>query len=200
MPRTCLSATEPGFLMAASICSADNRQNMAILEILHFPDPRLRESTRAVTVFDDALSTFIDDMFETMYDAPGVGLAATQVGDRRRLAVMDCSEQRDERIVMCNPEILWQEELETVDEGCLSVPEHTDKVKRYARVRFAAQDRNGQRYEMDVEDLLAQCVQHELAHLDGGLYIDQLSRLKRERIRRKLAKAARQNVAAANDE
>lgn len=173
---------------------------MAILEILHFPDTRLREHTEPVTVFDDTLSRFIDDMFETMYDAPGVGLAATQVGDTRRVAVMDCSEDRDERIVMCNPEILWQEDLETVDEGCLSVPEHYDKVKRYARLRFAAQDRNGERYEMDAEGLLAQCVQHELAHLDGGLYIDQLSRLKRERIRRKLAKAARQQPTAESDE
>lgn len=200
MPRPWLSAIETGFLMAAPICNADDQQNMAILEILHFPDPRLRENTRPVTVFDDALSTFIDDMFETMYDAPGVGLAATQVGDTRRIAIMDCSDDRNERIVMCNPEILWQEDLETVDEGCLSVPEHTDRVKRYARLRFAAQDRNGERYEMDAEDLLAQCVQHELAHLDGGLYIDQLSRLKRERIRRKLVKAARQTASADRDE
>lgn len=172
---------------------------MAILEILHFPDPRLREVTRPVTAFDQALSDFIDDMFETMYDAPGVGLAATQVGDSRRLAVMDCSEDKTDRIVMCNPEIVWQDELETVDEGCLSVPDHYDRIKRYARVRFAAHDRHGERYEMDADGLLAQCVQHELAHLDGGLYIDQLSRLKRERIRRKLAKAARQgsNEAAA---
>ncbi|MES1941181.1 peptide deformylase [Salinisphaera sp. T5B8] len=173
---------------------------MAILEILHFPDPRLRERTEPITVFDDALSRFIDDMFDTMYDAPGVGLASTQVGDTRRVAVMDCSEDRNERIVMCNPEILWAEDLETVDEGCLSVPDHYDKVKRHARIRFAAQDRHGERYEMDAEGLLAQCVQHELAHLDGGLYIDQLSRLKRERIRRKLAKAARQQAATESDE
>ena len=172
---------------------------MAILEILHFPDPRPRERTEPVTVFDETLSQFIDDMFETMYDAPGVGLAATQVGDTRRVAVMDCSEERNEQIVMCNPEILSAEDLETVDEGCLSVPDHYDKVKRYARVRFAAQDRHGERYEMEAEGLLAQCVQHELAHLDGGLYIDQLSRLKRERIRRKLAKAARQQPATESD-
>ena len=172
---------------------------MAILEILHFPDPRLRERTEPVTVFDETLSRFIDDMFETMYDAPGVGLAATQVGDTRRVAVMDCSEERNEQIVMCNPEILSAEDLETVDEGCLSVPDHYDKVKRYARVRFAAQDRHGERYEMEAEGLLAQCVQHELAHLDGGLYIDQLSRLKRERIRRKLAKAARRQPATESD-
>ncbi|ROO24627.1 peptide deformylase [Salinisphaera orenii MK-B5] len=171
---------------------------MAILEILHFPDPRLRETTEPVTQFDAALSAFVDDMFETMYDAPGVGLAATQVGDTRRVAVMDCSDDRSGRIVMCNPRILSQEAPEVVDEGCLSVPEHYDRVERYTWVRFAAQDRDGEHFEMEAEGLLAQCVQHELAHLDGGLYIDKLSRLKRERIRRKLAKAAR-HAAEAGD-
>ena len=164
---------------------------MAILEILHFPDPRLRETTEEITVFDDALRAFIDDMFETMYDAPGVGLAATQVGDTRRVAVMDCSEDKNERIVMCNPRILWAEDEQVVDEGCLSVPDHYDRVTRATRLGFAAQDRDGQAYEMEAEGLLAQCVQHELAHLDGGLYIDKLSRLKRERIRRKMAKTAK---------
>lgn len=164
---------------------------MAILEILHFPDPRLRETTEEITVFDDALRAFIDDMFETMYDAPGVGLAATQVGDTRRVAVMDCSDDKNERIVMCNPRILWAEDEQVVDEGCLSVPDHYDRVTRATRLGFAAQDRDGQAYEMEAEGLLAQCVQHELAHLDGGLYIDKLSRLKRERIRRKMAKTAK---------
>ncbi|WP_348762139.1 peptide deformylase [uncultured Salinisphaera sp.] len=164
---------------------------MAILEILHFPDPRLRETTKEITVFDDALRAFIDDMFETMYDAPGVGLAATQVGDTRRVAVMDCSDDKNERIVMCNPRILWAEDEQVVDEGCLSVPDHYDRVTRATRLGFAAQDRDGQAYEMEAEGLLAQCVQHELAHLDGGLYIDKLSRLKRERIRRKMAKTAK---------
>lgn len=164
---------------------------MAILDILHFPDPRLRKVTAPVTVFDEALSRFLDDMFETMYDAPGVGLASTQVGDGRRMAVMDCSEDKNERIVMCNPRILWAEGEELVDEGCLSVPDHYDRVLRATRLRFAAQDRNGDSYEMEAEGLLAQCVQHELAHLDGGLYIDQLSRLKQDRIRRKLTKSAK---------
>ncbi len=118
---------------------------MAILEILHFPDPRLREVTDPITVFDDELSRFIDDMFETMYDAPGVGLAATQVGDTRRVAVMDCSEDKSQRLVMCNPRILWSEDEEVVDEGCLSVPEHYDRVTRATRLRFAAQDRDGTR-------------------------------------------------------
>ena len=164
---------------------------MAILEILHFPDPRLREQTQSIEVFDQALSDFIDDMFDTMYDAPGVGLAATQVGDMRRVAVMDCSEDKNERIVMCNPVITDWRELETVDEGCLSVPDHYDKVKRYAWVAFEARDRDGTPYTMEAEGLLAQCVQHETAHLDGQLYIDKLSRLKRDRIRRKLAKTRR---------
>jgi peptide deformylase len=164
---------------------------MAILEILHFPDPRLRKTAAPVTVFDAALARFIDDLFETMYAAPGVGLAAIQVGDTRRVAVMDCSEEKNERIVMCNPRILWSEDEEEVDEGCLSVPDHTDRVRRAMRLRVAAADRDGSAYEMEAEGLWAQCVQHELAHLDGGLYIDQLSRLKRERIRRKLTKAAR---------
>lgn len=171
---------------------------MAILEILHFPDPRLREITRPVSSFDDALSRFIDDMFETMYAAPGVGLAATQVGDRRRVAVMDCSEDKNEPVVMCNPRILWAEEPETIEEGCLSVPDHYDRVTRHTRLRFAAQDRDGTPYEMDAEGLRAQCVQHELAHLDGGLYVDKLSRLKRERIRRKLVKAAKRATSDAS--
>lgn len=166
---------------------------MAILDILHFPEPRLRQVTEPITVFDDALSRFIDDMFETMYDAPGVGLAATQVGDGRRVAVMDCSEDKTERIVMCNPRILWAEQEDVVEEGCLSVPDHYDKVARAQRLCFAAQDRDGSEYEMEAEGLLAQCVQHELAHLDGGLYIDKLSRLKQDRIRRKLVKAARRS-------
>lgn len=169
---------------------------MAILEILHFPDPRLREVGQSIEVFDAALSEFIDDMFETMYDAPGVGLAATQVGVAQRVAVMDCAEDKNEPIVMCNPEILDARDLETVDEGCLSVPEHYDKVKRYDWVAFKAQDRDGTPYEMEVEGLLAQCVQHETSHLDGGLYIDKLSRLKRDRIRRKLVKAQRQAAQA----
>lgn len=165
---------------------------MAVLEILHFPDPRLREIAAPVEDIDQELQTFIDDLFETMYDAPGVGLAATQVGVPQRVAVMDCSEDKDDPIVMINPEIVSQAEPETVDEGCLSVPDHYDRVTRYRQVRFAALDRDGNRYERDADGLLAQCVQHEIAHLDGGLYIDQLSRLKRDRIRRRLEKARRQ--------
>lgn len=165
---------------------------MAILDILHFPDTRLREIAAPVEQFDQSLQTLVDDMFETMYDAPGVGLAATQVGIAKRVAVMDCSEAKDMPIVMVNPEILTGEQPLEIEEGCLSVPEHYDTVTRYDKVRFAALDRHGEAYEMDAEDLLAQCVQHEIGHLDGGLYIDQLSKLKRQRVRRKLEKAKRQ--------
>lgn len=169
---------------------------MAVLEILHFPDPRLREIAQPIENIDRSLQDFIDDLFETMYDAPGVGLAATQVGVARRVAVMDCSEDKNEPIVMINPEIVAREEPLVVDEGCLSVPEHYDRVTRHKRVTLRAQDRHGEPYELEAEDLLAQCIQHEIDHLDGGLYIDQLSRLKRERIRRRLEKARRQAVKA----
>lgn len=166
---------------------------MALLTILHHPDPRLRQKARPVERFDRELQRLIDDMFETMYEAPGVGLAATQVGIALRLAVMDCSreEGKTEPIVMANPQILDPQEPEIMDEGCLSVPGFSDKVQRYNRLRLRAQDRHGQPFELDAEGLLAQCVQHEIDHLEGKLYIDYLSALKRERIRKKLEKAAR---------
>jgi len=169
---------------------------MALLEILHFPDPRLRELAQPIEDIDQTLQTFIDDMFETMYDAPGVGLAATQVGVAKRVAVMDCSEKKDQPIVMINPEIISSEEPVKTDEGCLSVPDHYDNVTRFKRVKWRAQDRDGKTYEAEAEGLLAQCVQHEIGHLDGGLYIDKLSRLKRERIRRKFEKRAKQEDSA----
>lgn len=167
---------------------------MAILEILHHPDPRLRETAQPIDGIDDELQTFIDDMFETMYAAPGVGLAATQVGVAKRVAVMDCSEDKDQPIVMINPEIIASEDAVTVEEGCLSVPDHYDSVTRYKRVVWRATDRDGSDYEAEAEGLLAQCVQHEISHLDGGLYIDQLSRLKQGRIRRKLEKAQKREA------
>lgn len=162
---------------------------MAILEILHFPDPRLRAKALPIEAIDRRLLRFIDDMIETMYAAPGVGLAATQVGVAKRVAVMDCSEEKNQPIVMINPEIVSCGEPALIDEGCLSVPDHYDQVTRCKQVRLRAQDRTGKTFEMEAEDLLAQCIQHEVAHLDGGLYIDQLSRLKQERIRRKIEKA-----------
>jgi peptide deformylase len=164
---------------------------MAILEILHHPDPRLRERARPVGAIDGEIHQLIDDMFETMYAAPGVGLAATQVGIAKRVAVMDCSENKDQRIVMINPEILGQDEAVEVEEGCLSVPGFSDNVSRYRRVKLRALDRDGKPFELDAEGLLAQCIQHEIGHLNGQLYIDLLSELKRERITSKLRKEQR---------
>ena len=169
---------------------------MAILTILHHPDPRLRQVARPVARIDQSTQRLIDDMFETMYAAPGVGLAATQVGIAQRIAVMDCAADRSqpEPRVMINPEILETSEPEEVTEGCLSVPEHQDKLERYKKVRVRALDRDGKAYELDAEGLLAQCIQHEVDHLNGKLYIDYLSALKRTRITKKLKKAARQEA------
>jgi peptide deformylase len=163
---------------------------MAILPILHHPDPRLRQKTAPVARFDASLQQLIEDLFQTMYAAPGVGLAANQVGVLLRLAVMDCSEHHDQPVVMVNPEVLEAQQREDMEEGCLSVPDTREKIRRYSRVRLRAQDRNGDPYELEAEGLMAQCIQHEIDHLNGKLYIDYLSSLKRERIRRQLRKAA----------
>ncbi len=162
---------------------------MALLPILQHPDPRLRQKTRTVTVFDSKLQTLIDDLFETMYAAPGVGLAANQCGVQLRLAVMDCSEDKTQPLVLVNPEIVSSDERQEMEEGCLSVPDIRDTVPRFNKVRARAFDRHGQPFELDGEGLMAQCIQHEIDHLDGKLYIDYLSSLKRERIRKKLLKA-----------
>ena len=161
---------------------------MALLPILHHPDPRLRQKAKKVERFDAALKRLIEDMFETMYAAPGVGLAATQVGIAQRVAVMDCSREEGVRepIAMVNPEIIEQVDAVEVDEGCLSVPGVSDNLKRFSRVKARAQDRNGQWFELEADGLLAQCIQHEIDHLDGKLYIDRLSSLKRERLLKRL--------------
>lgn len=164
---------------------------MAIMEILHFPDPRLREKALPLTEVDDDLRRLVDDMFETMYEAPGVGLAAIQVGIAKRIAVMDVSEEKSEPRVLINPEILWLDEEIEVQEGCLSVPGHYDNIQRFARCKVRAMDLDEATYEMEAEGLLAQCIQHEVDHLNGRLYIDQLSELKRSRIRKKIAKEQR---------
>ncbi|HEY0973276.1 MAG TPA: peptide deformylase [Solimonas sp.] len=163
---------------------------MALLQILHHPDPRLRQKAQPVTAFGADLQQLIDDMFETMYDAPGVGLAATQVGIAQRLAVMDCSEDKakPQPMVIINPEILEPADLQDMEEGCLSVPGVADKVARYNRLRLRALDRHGQPFELEAEGLMAQAVQHEIDHLDGKLYLDRLSSLKRERLLKKLRK------------
>ena len=166
---------------------------MALLTILQEPDPRLRIKAKPVTVFDAALKQLIDDLFETMYDAPGVGLAATQVGVNLRLAVMDCAREGEppQKIVFINPEIVDPSDRQEMEEGCLSVPDLRDKVPRYNKLVMKALDADGKPFTLEAEGLLAQAVQHEIDHLDGKLYIDYLSPLKRERYKKKRAKATR---------
>ena len=165
---------------------------MAVLDILEFPDPRLRTVAEPVTVFDDALSRLIDDMFETMYDAPGIGLAATQVDVHKRLLVIDISEDRSQPLVFINPEVtVLDPETAEYDEGCLSVPGFYETVVRPQHIRVVASGRDGERFTMDPEGLLAVCIQHEIDHLDGKLFVDYLSSLKRGRIRKKLEKQHR---------
>ena len=164
---------------------------MALLPILHFPDPRLRQKAKPVTQFDAALSRLVDDMFDTMYAAPGIGLAATQVNVQLRLVVIDVSDEKTDPRVFVNPEILESRGEEEMDEGCLSVPGFYETVRRADWVCVRALDRHGQPFELETDGLLAVCIQHELDHLDGKLFVDYLSSLKRDRIRRKLEKEAR---------
>src|SRR5580704_7849281 len=171
-------------------------RTMALRTILEFPDPRLRTRASPVTQFDAALGTLIEDMLETMYAAPGIGLAATQVDVHKRLIVIDLSKEHNEPLVLINPEILAREGEAQSEEGCLSVPGIFDEVKRAARVRVRALDRNGQTFERDFDDVLAVCIQHEMDHLEGRLFVDYLSDLKRERIRKKLEKERKERAAS----
>lgn len=164
---------------------------MAILDILHFPDPRLRNLAKPVREVDSQVRKLIDDMFDTMYQAPGIGLAAIQVNVPQRVITIDISEEKNQPLVLVNPEILEKDGVEEMSEGCLSVPGYYENVKRAERIRFRALDRNGEPYEMAADGLLAVCVQHEIDHLDGKLFVDYLSSLKRQRIRKKLEKEAR---------
>lgn len=173
---------------------------MAKLEILHFPDPRLRTVAEPVAEVDDALRALIDDMFETMYEAPGIGLAATQVNVHKRLLVCDISEDHSEPRVFINPEILERRGEEEMEEGCLSVPGIYDRVQRAEWIRVRALDRDGQPFELEADGLLAVCIQHEIDHLDGKLFVDYLSSLKRQRIRKKLEKGRRLAPAARQPE
>ena len=167
---------------------------MAILDILHFPDPRLRNKAKPVTVVDNAIRRLIDDMLETMYQAPGIGLAATQVNVAKRVVVIDISEDKDQPLCLINPEILERDGIEQMEEGCLSVPGVYELVSRADHIRMRALDRDGNPFEMEAEGLLAVCIQHELDHLDGKLFVDYLSSLKRQRIRKKLEKEGRQQT------
>jgi peptide deformylase len=168
---------------------------MAPLSILEYPDPRLRTKAQAVVRFDAALSKLIDDMLETMYAARGIGLAATQVDVHQRVLVIDVSEERNQPQVFVNPEILAREGSAAAEEGCLSVPGIFDDVERAAKVRARAQDRTGASFELDLEGVLAVCLQHEMDHLQGKLFVDYLSDLKRERIRKKLDKDRKERAA-----
>jgi peptide deformylase len=170
---------------------------MALLEILEYPDPRLRTIAKPVEEVDEALQTLIDDMFETMYDAPGIGLAATQIDRHIQLIVMDLSEDKNEPLVFINPEVTVLEgELEKMQEGCLSVPGFYEDVSRVEHVRIDALDRNGKKFSLEAEGLLAVCIQHEMDHLNGKLFVDYLSALKRNRIKKKLEKIHRSQARA----
>jgi peptide deformylase len=163
---------------------------MALLPILEYPNPRLRIKAQPMTAtdFTPALQQHIESMFETMYAAPGIGLAATQVDFHKRLLVIDVSKDRQEPLVFINPEILSKEGEGTLEEGCLSVPGIFDEIVRATKIRVRALDRHGNAFERDCDDILAVCVQHEMDHLEGKLFVDYLSDLKRERIRKKLDK------------
>jgi len=164
---------------------------MAILTILEFPDPKLRTRAVPVDAVDDSLRRLIDDMFETMYAAPGIGLAATQVDVHRRLLVADVSSEHDEPQVLINPAILEKDGVTVTEEGCLSVPGFYEEVERANHVRVRFLDRDGAEREADFEGMLAVCVQHEMDHLEGRLFVDYLSEAKRQRIRKRLLKERR---------
>jgi peptide deformylase len=164
---------------------------MALLKILHYPDPRLRQVAQPVAVVNDAVRRLVDDMAETMYQAPGIGLAAIQVDVPQRVVVIDLSEQRNQLLVLINPQILERDGVQTMEEGCLSVPGVFDEVERARHIRVRALDRDGQVREFEAQDLLAVCIQHEIDHLDGKVFVDYLSRLKQTRIRKKLEKQER---------
>ncbi|MEN8175065.1 MAG: peptide deformylase [Pseudomonadota bacterium] len=170
---------------------------MALLNILEYPDPRLRTAARTVEKVDDRIRQLVDDMFETMYAAPGIGLASVQVNVPERVVVIDISEDQSEPLCLINPEILNVEGEETMEEGCLSVPGYFDSVTRAERVRVRALNPDGDIFEMDADGLLAVCIQHEIDHLDGKLFVDYLSSLKRQRVRKKLEKERRSGPARA---
>ena len=168
---------------------------MAKLTILEFPDPRLRKKARPVEAVDDVLRALIDDMFETMYAAPGIGLAATQVDVHKRLLIVDVSPDKSEPHALINPQIVEKDGEAITEEGCLSVPGYYEEVKRAQHIRVRYLDRDGDEQEMEAEGLLAVCIQHEIDHLDGKLFVDYLSEAKRQRIRKRLQKDRRQQSA-----
>jgi len=170
---------------------------MARLPILEYPDPRLRIRAEHVTNVDAEIRRLIEDMFETMYAAPGIGLAATQVDVHKRIIVIDVSDEHDEPVCLVNPEILESEGRFSAEEGCLSVPGLYEYVERAEKIRVRALDRNGELFEREAEGLLAVCIQHEIDHLDGKLFVDYLSALKRERLKKRYSKKAKREPAPA---
>ena len=168
---------------------------MPALEILHYPDPRLHKIARPVAAVDDRIKKIVNDMAQTMYEAPGIGLAATQVDIHERIIVIDTSEERNQLMVFINPELIWASpEKKSWREGCLSVPEFFDEVERPDRIRIKALDQEGRSFEMEADGLLAVCLQHEMDHLLGKVFVEYLSPLKRSRISIKLKKRAKESV------
>ena len=161
---------------------------MALLEILKFPDPRLRTQAKPVAAVADEIKQIVDDMFETMYAAPGIGLAATQVNVHQRIVVIDVSTEKDEPLCFINPEITAKDGIEIHEEGCLSVPGVYENVERAEHIKVTALNQQGETFKLETDDLLAVCIQHELDHLEGKLFVDYLSPLKRNRIKKKLEK------------
>ena len=172
---------------------------MARLPILEYPDPRLRIRAEPVTKFDTELKTLVADMFETMYAAPGIGLAATQVDVHKRILVCDIGVESKQPLCLINPEILHAEGKTNAEEGCLSVPEFYDFIDRAAAIRVRAFDPDGKPFELDAEGMLAVCIQHEMDHLEGKLFVDYLSDMKRERIRKKLDKDRKERASKSRE-
>jgi peptide deformylase len=164
---------------------------MAILQILEYPDPLLRNKAQTVQAVDKTIRKLVDDMFETMYAAPGIGLAANQVNQFKRVIVIDVSENNDQPLCLINPEVISSSGVQKCEEGCLSVPSIYATVERASEITVRALDRQGEPIELDAEGLLAVCIQHEMDHLDGKLFVDYLSPLKRQRVRKKLEKQQR---------
>lgn len=170
---------------------------MAILDILHYPDKRLRTVAEPVTKVDDSIKKLVADMFETMYQAPGIGLAATQVDVHQQIIVIDISPDKDQPLCLINPEIIAEEGTESCDEGCLSVPEIYETVERAEKVTIKALNENGDEYTLQANELLAVCIQHEMDHLKGVLFVDYLSPLKQQRLKKRLLKQQREESKSA---
>ncbi len=167
---------------------------MSLLPILHYPDPRLRTQAKPVIHFDATLHTLLDNMLETMYSNNGIGLAATQVNVHQRVIVMDLSNEQTDPVILINPEIIYTDAITEHEEGCLSIPGIYEPIERAKKITVRSQDKDGQYFEIQADDLLAICIQHEIDHLNGKLFVDYLSSLKQSRIRKKLEKQNKKNI------